>query len=171
MKPIPTSPRRQRAQGGLTRGGALPPNLFVRGQRGGLVLPLPDKRFGTPPWMKAALPRQVGHPTKKKKKSGLTRSGALPPDLFVRGQRGGLVLPLPDGRFETPLWMKAALLRQVGHPTKKKKKKRGPNAYKRRRGDPCWIPDHDDSTAFAQGFGFGRQRCLSTLICHPPIPR
>ena len=40
MPPIPTRPRKRRAQGGLTRSAVYPPNLLF--QRGGLVLPLPD---------------------------------------------------------------------------------------------------------------------------------
>ena len=97
MPPIPTRPRKRRAQGGLTRGGAYPPNLFF--QRGGLVLPLPDS----------------------------VRDRITPPVWRRRGQRGGLLLPLPPqlrGRVGTPLGMTSALLREIAHPTQKKKKKR-----------------------------------------------
>ena len=92
MQPIPTRPRKRRAQGGLTRSGAYPPSLFF--QRGGLVLPLPDSvrdRITPPVW------RMRG-----------------------RGQRGGLLLPLPPqlrGRMGTPLGMTSALLREMAHPT------------------------------------------------------
>ena len=98
MPPIPTRPRKRRAQGGLTRSGVYPPNLLF--QHGELVLPLPDSvrdRITPPVWRR------------------------------MRGQRGGLLLPLPPqlrGRVGTPLGMTSALLRKMAHPTQKKKKKR-----------------------------------------------
>ena len=98
MPPIPTRPRKRRAQGGLTRGGAYPLNLFF--QRVGLVLPLPDSvrdRITPLVWRRR------------------------------RGQRGGLLLPLPPqlrGRVGTPLGMTSALLRKMAHPIQKKKKRR-----------------------------------------------
>ena len=48
------------------------------------------------------------------------------PALPSRGQRGGLVLPLPQelrGRIGTPLGMTSALLREMAHPTQKKKRR------------------------------------------------
>ena len=52
------------------------------------------------------------------------------PALRGRGQRGGLLLSLPQelrSRTGTPLGMTSALLREMAHPTQKKKKKKRRN--------------------------------------------
>ena len=97
MPPIPTRPRKRRAQGGLTRSGVYPSNLLF--QRGGLVLPLPDSV------------RDRITPSVSKRR---------------RGQRGGLLLPLPPqlpGRVGTPLGLTSAWLRKMARPKKKKKRR------------------------------------------------
>ena len=97
MPPIPTRPRKRRAQGGLTRSGVYPSNLVF--QRGGLVLLLPDAvREGITPsvWRRR------------------------------RGQRGGLLFPLPPqlrGKVGTPLGLTSAWLSNMACPKKKKKRR------------------------------------------------
>ena len=97
MPPIPTRPRKRRAQGGLTRSGVYPSNLLF--QRRGLVLPLPDSvrdRITPSVWKRR------------------------------RGQRGGPLLPLPPqlrGRVGTPLGLTSAWLRKMARPKKKKKRR------------------------------------------------
>ena len=98
MPPIPTRPRKRRAQGGLTRSGVYLSNLLF--QRGGLVLPLPD-----------AVRDRITPPVWRRRR---------------RGQRGGLLLPLPPqlrGRVGTPLGLTSTLLSKMARPKKKKKRR------------------------------------------------
>ena len=145
MKPIPTRPRKRRAQGGLTRGGAYPPSLLLWPQRGGLVLPLPDSvrdRITPPVWRMHA--------------------------LRGRGQRGGLLLSLPPelrGRLGDTSRDDVGAAERDGTPhSEVEEEETDPTPIKEAQTTPVGIadPPHDhDGGAFAQRFGFARQRCLT----------
>ena len=99
MPPIPTRPRKRRAQGGLTRHGVYPSHLAF--QRGGVVLPLPD----------AVRDRITPSVWRRRRR---------------RGQRGGLLFPLPPqlrGKVGTPLGLTSAWLSKRARPKKKKKRR------------------------------------------------
>ena len=148
MKPIPTRPRKRRAQGGLTHGGAYPPSLLLWPQRGGLVLPLPDSvrdRITPPVWKMHA--------------------------LRGRGQREGLLL-LPTPRATRKDWdtsgddIGAAERDGTPHSEEEEEEEEEthPTPTKEAQATPVGIadPPHDhDGGAFAQRVGFGRQRCLT----------
>ena len=129
MPPIPTRPRKRRAQGGLTfqRGGVVLPLPDAvrdqitpavwrrrRGQRGGLLFPLPPQlrgKVGTPLGLTSAWLSKMARPKTKKK----------------RGQRGGLLFPLPSqlrGKVGTPVGLTSAWLSKMARPKTKKKKRR-----------------------------------------------
>ena len=101
MPPIPTRPRKRRAQGGLTRSGAYPPASVFSTRRPGVATP----RLGA---------RQDHAPgVEEDARSGSTRRSAVTPTPTATRQGG-----------HTSGHDLGALLRKMAHPTQKKKKRR-----------------------------------------------
>ena len=141
MQPIPTHPWKRRAQGGLTRSGAYPPNLFF--QRGGLVLPLPDlvRDRITPPGVEEARS---------------TRRSAVAPTLTATRQDGHT-----SGHD-----VGAAEKDGPPHPEEEEEEETHPMPIKDVQTTPEGIadpPQDHDGSAFTQRVGFGRQRCLTIV--------